>query len=337
MTPSTLKNSFFSLGADQVLNEVERVLQTNDGSRATGRVLALNSLENRVYEMEWENGLSYVAKFYRPHRWTLDQISEEHAFVYKLKELEIPVVVPLRINGSLNPEKSISKTSTDIHFAVFPKVKGRLRDELSESQLKSLGRYLGRMHGIGATWTLKHRKPINVLTFGREPLHTLRSGPFLKGNFKHHYEQIAEKIIERSEIQFKNCRVQTVHGDCHVGNTLWQDEAPYFLDFDDLTTAPVSQDVWMIIKGRDEVSVRDRLYLLEGYEQMHEFDYASLVLIEPLRALRMIHYAAWISQRWEDPQFPKVFPDFGSDRYWREEIQALDEIYDLMVNATSSS
>ncbi len=332
-----LKESFFKLTSDSVLNSVEAALQkSKGGARATGRMMALNSLENRVYEIEFEDNSSVVAKFYRPGRWTHQQISEEHEFLNRLSQVEVPVVSALALEASsfgkvVNSLKTLAENPDGIFFGVFPKVRGRLADELSDSQLQTLGRYLGRIHQVGKSWIPKYRKKLNVKDWAIEPLKTLMDSNLVDTNLKPHYKKVAEDLIRRIEPLLKSFPASTVHGDCHLGNTLWNHEAPFFLDFDDMMIAPPVQDLWMILRGRGEEVERQREVLLSSYESMCEFDRSSFALIEPLRALRIIHYSAWVVRRWDDPSFPRAFPHLTSTAYWRSEVEALQEISEMIL------
>lgn len=317
MHPPRRLDSFFELSSAHILESVENALgRTKRGFRATGSLLALNSLENRVYQIEFEDGFKIVTKFYRPGRWTFEQIEEEHRALKSLAESEVPVVAPLFLGVS----------KLQMIFAVFPFVRGRLRDELEPSDLRTLGRYLGQIHRLLAV-EKSRRHRIDPKTFGWDALDYLLESEFFESDsMAERYEDIVVKILNQIEPLVCSSKFIRVHGDCHLGNTLWNGDRPFFLDFDDLCEAPAVQDIWMIVRGRDESAVRDRAFLLEGYQQMNEFNESELSLIEPLRALRIIHYSAWISRRWRDPSFPLAFPDFGSNRYWNEEISELIKI-----------
>ena len=325
--PTELNEQFFALTPDAVLDSVEAAMaEAKPGIRATGRAMALNSLENRVYDIEFEDETSVVTKFYRPERWTREQILEEHGFLQKLEEAEIPVVAPLFLaNGS-----TLSTTDSGISFAVFPKVTGRIVDELSETQLQTLGRYVARIHSVGKNFPVKHRIALNAENYAYKSLDFLLQNQWIDLTYESTYRKLVEAIGKKTEPLLKNAQSFLVHGDCHLGNTLWQGESPFFLDFDDAVIAPPVQDIWMIVTGRDETNLRNRDILLEAYEVHLPFPRNTLRLIEGLRALRMIHYSAWIARRWKDPSFPRVFPDFISSRYWAEEITALEEILRLL-------
>ncbi len=320
------ENDFYALEPVAVLDSVEtQIAGIYPGVRATGRAFALNSLENRVYEVELENGKSVVAKFYRPGRWTREQIQEEHDFLLALQREEVPVIAPI-----LGPEGTLAETEQEILFTVFPKVRGRLTDELSEEQLEILGRYLARIHNVGRSLTFKHRMPLNPETFGETPKKFLLENGFIDLTYERKYRETVDRILAVLRPLFKKVEKQIVHGDCHLGNVLWDGNSPFFLDFDDCTVAPRVQDVWMVVTGRGPEADQDRAILLEGYNQMGKFPHETLSLFEGLRALRMIHYSAWIGKRWNDPAFRRTFPDFTEPRWWEEEIQQLEEVLRLL-------
>jgi Ser/Thr protein kinase RdoA (MazF antagonist) len=214
-------------------------------------------------------------------------------------------------------------------------VRGRLLDELSTTQLETLGRYLGRIHNVGKTWPLKHRLKLSVEDWGWKPMEFILKSKFIDASTKSHYEKIVQEFLTRAEKLLSKAKYISVHGDCHLGNTLWDGESPFFLDFDDMMLAPPVQDIWMILRGRDEETLKQREILLSTYEQMNEFDYETLSLIEPLRGLRIIHYSGWIARRWDDPSFPNAFPSFGSPSYWRSEMEALQEVLQLTPDSYS--
>lgn len=323
-------NNFFTLTPDRVLDSVESALQGfYPGVRATGRSFTLNSMENRVYEIELEDQPSVVVKFFRPNRWTPEQIAEEHAFVEKLAELEIPTVVPLRLKPSAHAlstaRETVLRTTDGLCFAIYPKIKGRIRDELTDEELRMVGRLLGRMHNIGEKWKPLHRESMTLERMIDRPMHSLRQSKLVPENFWARYEQVVASIRARADERLRGIPRISVHGDCHLGNTLWGPDGPFFLDFDDFTVAPSVQDIWLVVRGRDDDARRARDVLLSGYALMREPPRQELALIETLRALRMIHYSGWIAQRWEDPIFQKTFTRFTDPAYWQEEIEALME------------
>lgn len=318
---------FFQLTPEKVLDAVEAL-----GVRCTGRVLALNSLENRVYEVELDIDLpadagrwdAYrVVKFYRPGRWSREQILEEHTFLNECAEAELPVVPPLTFpNGSTLQEVP----GAGIMYAVFPKVGGRILDEMSEDELRQIGRLIARLHGVGSRREFKHRMRLTGETYGTANLEFLKNNRLLPSSIEGHYLRLAELIIRTSEPWFKEVSYQRIHGDCHIGNILWHTKGCFMVDFDDSLTGPCVQDLWLLTPGRDEAAMKYRERIMEGYEMMRPFDRSAFRLVEPLRALRMIHFTTWIAKRFDDPAFKQIFVDYGSDQYWREQLMALQEV-----------
>jgi Ser/Thr protein kinase RdoA (MazF antagonist) len=310
--------------------------------------MALNSFENRVYDVELEpdessgesNGESNkgsdkfksnrrIVKFYRPGRWTREQILEEHAFLADLNAEEIPAVAP----ATFPDGQTLHQTSGEaIFFALFPKVGGRAPDELSSEQLLRIGRLLARIHAVGASKQAEHRIRLDPQTYGLNNLEFLLSKKWLPIEYEGRYQKVVKKICALSQSGFDSAQYQRIHGDCHLGNLLWNDSGSFFLDFDDMVQGPPVQDLWLLVPGRDAEAVQQRNTLLEGYEQIRHFDRRTLKLIEPLRALRFVHYAAWIARRWEDPAFPAAFPQFGSHRYWSDEVEDLERQLAIMVD-----
>ena len=324
---SQATQAFFELTPERVLDSVEIL-----GGRCTGRVMALNSMENRVYEVELDVDLPpdaarwdafRVAKFYRPGRWTEAQILEEHSFLQENKAVEIPVVVPLVFPDG----RTLAQVpGTAMYYAVFPKVSGRILDEMSESELRQIGRLLARMHAVGSRTKFAHRMKLTVESYGYSNLEFLRTERLIPASVEGHYIAVAERIFKASEPWFKETSTQRLHGDCHIGNILWASQACSIVDFDDSLEGPCVQDIWLLTPGRDPQTERNRELLLEGYEMMRDFDRGSMRLIEPLRALRMVHFTTWIAKRFEDPAFKRIFVDYGSERYWREQLIALQEV-----------
>jgi Ser/Thr protein kinase RdoA (MazF antagonist) len=317
---------FYELTPEKILEAVETT-----GLRCTGRCLTLNSMENRVYEVEieLENPTEVkspsehfrVVKFYRPGRWTKEQILDEHQFLLDLKAQDIPVVAPL-----VFPHGSTLNLLPDmqIYFAAFPKMGGRITDELDDEQLLRMGRLLARLHNIGATKKAEHRLSMTPQTYGRDNLKFLLDINVIPSTIKDKFTDCINRICDLSESVFKGQNLQRIHGDCHLGNILWGSSGPFLVDFDDMVMGPTIQDLWLIIPGRDDYAKQKLTSLIEGYEMMRGFDWSSLKLIEPLRALRMIHFTSWIAKRWEDPAFKRNFSNFGEERYW----QTL--LYDLL-------
>jgi len=289
------------------------------GGRATGRFLALNAMENRVYDVELEDKSHVIAKFYRPGRWSRETIEAEHRYLSLAVEAEIPVVTPLKDkSGNTLWEKE------GILFTLFPKKPGRLEPELNPEQLKRLGRYLARLHQVGAQMGKVPRMTMSPQTYGLDSLEYMRSQDLLAPGLKARYEYLEKEICERITplftARFPNV---LVHGDCHAGNILWNGDEPFFIDFDDMLYAPAVQDCWMLIGGDDDYAMKNQQILIEAYEEIKPFDRTSLILMEPLRALRIIYFSAWIARRREDGAFKLAFPHFGTERYWQEQIEIL--------------
>ena len=319
---------FYELTPDKVLDAVEGF-----GFRCTGRCLTLNSMENRVYEVEIESESKLktdhfkIIKFYRPGRWTKEQILEEHEFLLDLEEVDIPVVTPMRDSeGSTVCELKDLK----IFYSLFPKIGGRNPQELSDDQLPIIGRLLARMHNVGATKKAQHRIALTPDNYGRQSLGFLQKGNFIPENMQNRFSSIVEEICDRADTLFSHVSTQRVHGDCHFGNLLWADTGPFWVDFDDCVTAPPVQDLWLLFPGRDEYSNEQLRKLILAYDEMRSFDWESLNLIESLRSLRMIHFSAWIAKRWEDPAFKRSFVEFGTNKYWIEQLSLLEEQLSLI-------
>jgi len=302
----------------QILPEVIFDAAEKLGGRCTGRFYALNAMENRVYDIEMEEGPRVVIKFYRPGRWNRATIQTEHDFLKALEKSEIPVVCPLTDDNG----QSIFEIN-EVLFTIFPKRPGRLEPELNTEQLTRLGRFLARLHNVGATVKGAPRLRLDPQTYGREPLKFLKDGSFIPLQLASRFETIVTQICDAISPLFADVSYVLLHGDCHCGNILWDRDAPYFIDFDDMLYAPPVQDIWMLTGGDDAYGKERREILLEAYEQFRTFDMTTMQLIEPLRALRMIHFSAWIARRWEDTAFKMGFPNFGTERYWQEQIEAL--------------
>ncbi len=337
--PESNQGFFYALTPDRVLDAVETF-----NLKCTGRCITLNSFENRVYDVELESeeesSLKHLAahrrivKFYRPERWSPEQILEEHEFLTDLKEAEIPVISPLLFPD----EKTLQCTpESKIWFALFPKVGGRAPSELSDEQLIRVGRLLGRIHNVGASKTAKHRFSLTPTTYGHSNLDFLLSGNWIPLEFQKRYQTAVETICKTSQPWFDETPIQRIHGDCHLGNLLWNDSGPFFLDFDDMVMGPEVQDIWLLVPGRDQESLLQREVLLEGYREFRNFPSIHLRLVEPLRALRFVHYSAWIARRWSDPAFPLAFPQFGSHEYWSNEVRDMEEQVRLVTEISSLS
>jgi Ser/Thr protein kinase RdoA (MazF antagonist) len=318
----------FKLTPDSILDAIEAACPA---SRATGHTLALNSVENRVYQVGFEDGSFAVAKFYRAQRWTKEQILEEHAFIRALVEAEVPAVAPLPLSAGADlMGPTLARSRDGLYYAVFPKIRGRLLDELDDEKLRVLGRYFGRLHGVGLRHPRSTRPQLTPELWGLKSLDDLSRLGFFDSPSAERYEQVADALVERIQNGFAELPVQALHGDAHCGNVLWNEAGPFIVDFDDMLYGPPVQDIWMVVRGRDAEAERQRGVLLEAYREMQPFEEWTLGWIEALRALRMIHYSAWIARRWQDPSFPMLFPHFGSERWWNDETQALMEIEALM-------
>lgn len=306
---------FFRLTPDRVLDAVEA-----GGFRPTGHCTALNSLENRVYDLRLEDGRHVVAKFYRPGRWSGAAIAEEHAFLDELRGAEIPVCAPMAFADG----ETLHRVD-DIHYAVWPRTGGRAPDELSDEEVAVLGRFVARIHNVGAAAEAPHRPALDAESFVHEPLRALEERELLPEAFAGRYRAAAEGVAEVFEACARGVPLHRIHGDCHPGNLLRGDAGFSFLDFDDCLRGPAVQDVWMLIPARDAEGARQRRLFVEAYRQFRPFEERWLELVEPLRALRFVRYAAWIGRRWEDPAFPSTFPHFGTPEYWERETLDLEE------------
>ncbi|HET7729557.1 MAG TPA: serine/threonine protein kinase [Usitatibacter sp.] len=312
------------LTPDVVLNALERAA----GVRCDGRLLALNSYENRVYQVGIEDEAPVVAKFYRPERWTEAQILEEHAFAAELAGREIPVVAPIAYRGTT------LLSAEGFRFAVFPRRGGRAPELEDASTLEWLGRFIGRIHAVGATRAYEHRPKLDIASFGTEPRDYLLASGLIPRDLHAAWQQAADLALEGVRAAFARAggvSYLRTHGDCHAGNVLWTPGTgnsvggPHFVDLDDSRMAPAVQDLWMLISGDRAAMGRQLGAMLRGYEDFAEFDDRELHLVEALRTLRLIHYSAWLARRWDDPAFPIAFPWFNTPRYWQDRILELRE------------
>jgi len=263
-----------------------------------------------------------IVKFYRPGRWSWDQIQDEHDFLFDLESHDIPVVSPLKRSD----EHSVFEdTQLGLMYAVFPKVGGRSPDELDATQCEMVGRLLARMHNVGALHQAEHRIHLSTETYGIANLKWLIDSKLIPTNYTIRYKNAVEEICKISSAWFSSTPQIRIHGDCHLGNLIWGAHGPFWVDFDDMVTGPAAQDLWLMIPGRDEAAKTQLETLINAYEMMRPFDRNSLRLIEPLRALRFVHFAAWIGKRWEDPSFPRAFSYYGTDRWWAEQTRDLEE------------
>ena len=314
--------NFSTLTPDCVLNALESI-----GLRSDGRLLALSSYENRVYQVGIEDGKPLVAKFYRPARWSDEAILEEHGFVQELVEREIPVVPAMTVDG-----KTLHHFE-GFRFAVFARHGGRAPELEDRDTLEWMGRFLGRIHAVGALQDFQHRPVLNIETFGTGPRDFLLAHDFIPADIDAAYRSVLDQALDGVRHCFERAgKVDSIrlHGDCHGGNVLWTDDGPHFVDFDDSRMGPAIQDLWMLLSGERADMVRQFTDVLAGYEDFFDFNESELHLVEALRTLRLIHYSAWLAQRWEDPAFKQAFPWFNTQRYWQDRILELREQIALM-------
>lgn len=313
---------FSSLTPDSVLDALDSV-----GLIGDGRLLALNSYENRVYQAGMDDGPALVAKFYRPGRWSDEAILEEHDFVATLVEREIPVVPALRINGNT------LHTFNGFRFSIFSKHGGRAPELDNRDTLEWMGRFIGRIHALGSLESYQHRPALDIQSFGVEPSAYLLAHDFIPSELLEVYRGVVALALEgvrRCYDRAGDVKILRLHGDCHVGNVLWTDDGPHFVDFDDSRMGPAIQDLWMLLSGERAEQTRQFADLLAGYEAFYDFHPRELHLLEALRTLRLIHYSAWIARRWDDAAFPVAFPWFNTQRYWQDRILELREQIALM-------
>jgi len=291
------------------------------GLRCTGRCQPLRAFENRVYEVELEDERRLVIKFHRPGRWSRETILDEHAFLAELAAAEIPVVPPL----DLGTGTTLGEIE-GIFYSVFPKVRGRIMDELDAERRRLIGRTIGRMHAVGAAREAKNRPRLSVERYVQEPLEALATGGFMPEAMLPRYRDVALRIAAAATPLLAAARPQRIHGDLHWGNVLWTSDGPVLVDFDDMLMGPPIQDLWLLARGYSEEVQREREDLLAGYELFREFDRSTLALAEPLRALRIVYMSGWIARRWDDPAFPAAFPTFKQANYWMSEYEELIHI-----------
>jgi Ser/Thr protein kinase RdoA (MazF antagonist) len=293
------------------------------GFHTNGSLFALNSYENRVYQVGIEDAEPLIAKFYRPHRWSDAAILEEHQFAIELLEHDIPVVAPLVSLGATLHHYQGHR------FALFPRRGGRTLELDNLDQLEWMGRFIGRLHAVGACKPFKHRTRLDVQSHGYAPYRYLVEHDFIPPSIKDEFCRTVETVLQKVEACFQHAgKVDYIrlHGDCHVGNVLWNDTGPQIVDLDDCLSGPAIQDIWMLLSGNQPHEVELELSrILRGYQEFYDFNYREVHLIEALRALRMIRYSAWLAARWEDPAFPLNFPWFNTFHYWREQMEHLQD------------
>jgi Ser/Thr protein kinase RdoA (MazF antagonist) len=323
------RHPYDALTPDVILDALEGV-----GVRGDGRLLALGSYENRVYQVWQEDEPPVVVKFYRPARWSDGAIAEEHAFVAELAAREIPVVAPLSHDGRT------LHVHAGFRFAVYPRRGGRAPELDRREVLEWLGRFLARIHVVGAVARFAQRPALDVASFGDAPRSYLLAHDWLPADLREVYAGVSAQALDGVRRAFDRAgdvASLRMHGDCHPGNVLWTDDGPHFVDFDDTRSGPAVQDLWMLLSGSRESMEGQLRDVLRGYEQFRDFDRRELHLLEALRTLRLLHYAAWIGQRWDDPAFPAAFPWFGTQRYWQDRILELREQIALMDESPLSA
>jgi Ser/Thr protein kinase RdoA (MazF antagonist) len=314
--PTTEATPYYRLGPDEVLHAVESIGLLTDGCQ-----LPLNSYENRVYQVGIEADLPLVAKFYRPGRWSDEQILEEHEFSMELAEAEIPLIAPMAIDGATLFRHA------GFRFALFPRQGGHAPELEDRDTLLWLGRFIGRIHAVGRAKAFDCRPALTPERFGHDSIRTLRDGDWVPPHLHEAFDTLVRDLMESigqawsAAGDFSCIRL---HGDCHPGNLLWRD-GPFFVDMDDCQSGPAIQDLWMLLSGDRHEMARQLGDILEGYRQFCDFEFREVLLIEALRTLRMLHHAAWLARRWEDPAFPLAFPWFDQPRYWENLVLDLRE------------
>jgi Ser/Thr protein kinase RdoA (MazF antagonist) len=313
----TSEAPYAQLSPEIVLDAIEAV-----GYRCDGRVLALNSYENRVYQIGIEDADPVVAKFYRPGRWTDAAIREEHAFSAELAAQEIPVVAPLAV------ARETLHAHHGFRYAVFPRRGGRWPELGTRDEREWVGRFLGRIHAVGRAARFTARGTLNMDDLGRNARDFVLAGEWMPDYLADKYAAVTDQLLDEVESRaagWNGASIGRILGDCHRGNILWTDQGPHFVDLDDCLSGPAIQDIWMLLSGGEQEMRTELRDVLTGYEQFLPFNRREIALIEPLRALRMVHYAGWLARRWHDPAFPKAFPWFAESRYWEEHHRALED------------
>jgi Ser/Thr protein kinase RdoA (MazF antagonist) len=323
--------------------------------RGDGRILQLNSYENRVFQVMLEDGRAVVAKFYRPGRWSDAQIVEEHDFALELAAAEVPVVPPLLLEAEADPRTAdgvalrllpeagphtlacLHTPEADYRYAVSTRYAGRAPELDDADTLVRLGSFIGRLHAVGAGRAFTHRRVLDPVRDGRWALDLLLAGRFVPEDQEARWRGRCEAALDRVEAAFERfgpLRLLRLHGDCHPGNVLWRDEGgqsgAHVVDLDDAFMGPAVQDLWMLVSGEGDAAAQQMRLLLRGYRQFMRFDERELALIEPLRTLRMVRHSAWLAERWSDPAFPRAFPFFDSSAYWAEQAVQLQEQFEAM-------
>ena len=323
---NTLRNTselnYSELSPETILYAIE-----SKGLQCDGRMQALNSFENRVYLIGIDDQTEIVAKFYRPNRWSDNAIIEEHQFSLELLENEIPVVPPIEIGGN-TLFCNVTNDGTVYRFSLFEKRGGRAPDLENFDTLEQMGRFLGRIHSLGAAQPFQHRPTLDIETYGKSSREFLLKNNFIPNDLLSAYDSLTNELLTAIEHSYERAgKISLIrsHSDCHPGNILWTPEGPHIVDFDDARMTPASQDLWMFLSGDRTDMTAGLDALLEGYSQFYTFNPRELHLIEALRTLRLMHYYAWLARRWNDPAFKIAFPWFNSQQCWEQHILNLRE------------
>lgn len=311
---------YSNLTPDTVLNAVATL-----GFDVDASIIPLNSYENRVYQIGIHESAPIITKFYRPGRWTNEAIMEEHSFAQDLVNLEIPVVAP-----SVDSNGDTLHQHNGYRFSVFPKQGGRSPETDNMDHLYRIGRFIGRIHAVGATKPFKYRSQISIQSHGHNAYAFLINNNFIPAELLDSYSSTVVIILQKIETIFNQYNYNgttqlRIHGDCHIGNILWSDSGPHFVDLDDCITGLAAQDIWMLLSGERAEMTTQLSEILDGYSEFYDFNAQELVFIESLRSLRILHYSAWLAKRWTDPAFPHNFPWFNSVKYWQDQILILRE------------
>ena len=312
-----MSGDFANLSPDRVMDAIESL-----GYRCDARILELNSYENRVYQIGIEDAEPLIGKFYRPERWSDEQILEEHEYTLDLEQQDLSVVAPLVLDG-----KTLFQYE-EFRFALYPRRGGRAPNIDNLDNLEILGRHIGKIHAEGQQRRFKYRPEISVETYGVFARKYLLENRFIPDELLPAYTTLSEQLLVTLEQRFDQAAAVKqirLHGDCHMGNVLWRDDVPHFVDFDDARNGVPIQDLWMMLSGERDEQTMQLDAILEGYQMFTEFDRRQIQLIEPLRTLRIMYHGAWLAVRWEDPAFPRAFPFFNTLRYWSDHVLELRE------------
>ena len=319
-----LEANYDNLTPDIVIQAIESL-----GFISDARVFALNSYENRVYQVGIDEQTPIIAKFYRPLRWADEQIIEEHQFAQLLADTDLPIIPPIKDDNG-----NTLHLFAGYRFSIFTRQGGQAPEPDDFDQIYRLGRLIGRIHKAGSAEPFHHRPSISVESYGIEPATLLLEQGFIPSHQAKEFERIIEQLTTKCTTEFTQTDSLSwirSHGDCHVGNILWnRDTGPWFVDFDDCRTAPAVQDLWMLLSGDRQNQSQQISEIIEGYREFHDFNLSELQLIEPLRTLRIIHYAGWLAKRWSDPAFPLCFPWFNTESYWQQFLAELHDQNDAL-------